>query len=237
MLKAINLRVEYKTNPLGMDETAPRFSYQLTGTSKAQSAYRIVVECEDGSQVWDSGFVQSGENIQIVYQGIMLRRFTTYNWKVKVKDEKGAESDWSKEEAFFETGFMNSAWKGKWITGRTYTANLTGPQRCAKDFVVEGKVKKARLYITALGLYEAYINGKPVTENCFMPGWTQYYDRVQYQVYDIKHLLNKGGNALAASLGTGWFSGRIATNNGRLKTSSLEHTMSRAEIINKIEIG
>ena len=65
MLTAHRLKVEYKTNPIGMDERIPRFSYELTGTANAQSAYKIVVKKEDGELVWDSGFVEDDRCTQI----------------------------------------------------------------------------------------------------------------------------------------------------------------------------
>lgn len=78
-----------------------------------------------------------------------------------------------------------------------------------KKFVL-GKVKKAALNISALGLYEAYVNGKPVTDTRFNPGWTVYEKRLQYQTYDITPLLQEGENELSVLLGRGWWAGRLA---------------------------
>lgn len=218
MLQAVSLRVEYKINPLGMDEPAPRFSYELSGRSEMQTAYRIVILDEDKKTVWDSGFVESGICCQIVYAGEKLKPFTRYDWSVQVKDEHGKAGRISSEEAFFETGFLDSTKHGKWITMRTlrWSSEWSGggyqqpPLRFLRKFEVKKKVVKARLYTAALGLYEAYINGKIVTDEVFTPGWTDYYHRVQYQAYDVTKLIVRGQNMLADVVGEGWFCGTIA---------------------------
>jgi len=78
-----------------------------------------------------------------------------------------------------------------------------------KSFSLSGKVKSARLCITALGLYECSINGKQVSDDVFAPGWTDYHKRVQYKVYDVTNLLRAGENTLGAILGDGWAVGHI----------------------------
>ncbi len=209
MLTACNLKVEYKSNPIGMDEKSPRFSYELDGTGKDQTAYRITVQSEQGETVWDSGFTESNLCNQIVYGGKPLECFTRYNWQVQVKDEKGKISKGGEEKAFFETGFLGTAWQGKWIFARGGTAYKLPPQKLFRPFEVTGKLKAARLYTAALGLYEAYINGQTVTEDIFTPGWTDYYKRVQYQAYDVTKLIKPGKNTAATLLGDGWFCGSI----------------------------
>ena len=59
MLKAVNLKVEYKNNPIGMDESTPRFSYELLGDTSFQKEFRIIVQTEEKEIVWDSGFVKN----------------------------------------------------------------------------------------------------------------------------------------------------------------------------------
>ena len=212
MLTVSNLKVEYKTNPIGMDELSPRFSYKISGTSKRQSACKIIVKDPDGHIVWDSGFIATSHCCQIIYRGEPLKEFTRYTWSVQVKDENGKKSEISKEDAYFETGFLLTEWKGQWIAARGGDGFLLPPQRLIRRFTVSKKLKSARLYTAALGLYEAYINGKNVTEDVFTPGWTDYRKRVQYQAYDVTDLIQQGNNMLADLLGDGWFCGRIARN-------------------------
>ena len=91
---------------------------------------------------------------------------------------------------------------------------IPGPDRVAtdasllrKDFVVESPVRKARLTITALGAYHAYINDQPIAPNTLLaPGWTDFHKRVQYQTYDVTSMLSHGANTLGVVLGGGWYS-------------------------------
>ncbi|MCO5967487.1 family 78 glycoside hydrolase catalytic domain [Actinoallomurus soli] len=78
-----------------------------------------------------------------------------------------------------------------------------------RGFTVTKRVAAARLYVSALGLYEARINGRRVGDDHFDPGWTDYTKRVQYQTYDVTSLLRRGDNAIGALLGDGWYSGNI----------------------------
>ena len=78
-----------------------------------------------------------------------------------------------------------------------------------KCFKAKGKIKRARVYATALGLYELRINGAKVGDYLFVPGWTSYNKRVQYQVYDVTSLLNEDWNAIGIILGNGWYKGNI----------------------------
>lgn len=92
---------------------------------------------------------------------------------------------------------------------------LTDPSRNAApmlrtEFSAENKtVKKARLYVTARGIYEMYLNGRRVGEHYFTPGLTQYNKTHMYQTFDVTDMLNPGSNALGAWLSEGWWSGNI----------------------------
>lgn len=74
-----------------------------------------------------------------------------------------------------------------------------------KNFTIKKVVKKARLYITSLGLYEASINGERIGDCYFTPGWTSYDKRVLYQTYDITHLLKGEHNTISVLVGNGWY--------------------------------
>jgi alpha-L-rhamnosidase len=78
-----------------------------------------------------------------------------------------------------------------------------------KDFTLAKPIAKARLYATALGLYELRLNGGRVGDHIFAPDWTDYKKRVRYQVYDVTSLVKAGANTLAGLVGNGWYSGHI----------------------------
>ncbi len=99
----------------------------------------------------------------------------------------------------------------------SHPASVTYPPAAylRKTFAVAGRVKSARLYASALGLYQCWINGKRVSDDIFTPGWTDYRKRIQYQTYDVTALVKSGNNALGTVLGSGWYSGRIAWTAGK----------------------
>ncbi len=203
MLLPQNLLVEYKKNPLGMDEPGPRFSYNLTGDAKRQTSRRIVVKDEDGAVAWDSGVVGSSQSVLIEYEGDDLKPFTRYFWSVEVQDENGERAE-SKEIAFFETGFMSEPWTAQWINAG-WGGSQNGVHRLIRDFEVPCKVVRARVYATALGTYDIYLNGERIGDDRLKPGWSDYHDHVQYQAYDITEMFREGANRFAVTLAGGWF--------------------------------
>ena len=228
MLNISRMLTEYKVDPMGMDEACPRFCYTLSGSAKKQMTRRIVVtDIFSGKTVWDSGVVHCDETTQIEYAGMPLTPRTRYRWQLKVTDDAGNTAS---AEAFFETGMMGSAWKAQWIAGRTASANCLPVQRTGCTFQLDEVPANARIYISALGLYEAKINGKPVTEDCLTPGWTDYYERVQYQVYDVTPLLRVGENSLSIDLAEGWYTGKICRIWHGHKPTWGEHPMLIAEV-------
>ena len=93
-------------------------------------------------------------------------------------------------------------WKAKWIKPGMDTCDAAPV--FLKDFAVSGKVKKATIYITALGVYEAILNQKRLGDFVLAPGWTSYHKRLQYQTYDVTELL-KENNKLTVTVGKGWY--------------------------------
>lgn len=75
-----------------------------------------------------------------------------------------------------------------------------------KEIEISRPLRSARLYVTARGIYEFYINGQRVGNDYYNPGWTDYRYRIMYNTYDITELLREGTNGLGAMLGSGWWS-------------------------------
>jgi alpha-L-rhamnosidase len=110
-------------------------------------------------------------------------------------------------------------WKASWITpnlAEDETKSNPAPL-LRREFMVNAKkkIERARLYASAMGLYELHLNGKRVGDQYFTPGWTAYDFRLQYQTYDVADMLKSGANCLGAMLGDGWFRGHMAFENGR----------------------
>jgi alpha-L-rhamnosidase len=218
-MRAARLRTEYLENPLGIDLLSPRFSWVCIGAGNGdtQSAYRIVATSEPGEAVWDSGKVASARSTQIAYAGAPLVSRERVCWRVKLWDETGFEGEWS-EKASFEIGLISpSDWSAKWITAPFVPSKK---KRAPADYFqktiqIQNPVTRARLYITACGLYVAKITGVRVGRDRLAPGYTAYSKRVQYQTYDVTQLLEPGENTLEFMLGDGWFRGSIGAYNKR----------------------
>ena len=219
-----NLRCEYKVDPVGIDVRKPRLSWELASTEKGtlQRSYEVRVawseaELAKGKVTWDSGKQASDASIQVEYEGPALQSGQIYYWQVRAADNHGHLSDWSKT-ARWEMGLLEVAdWKAKWITPNLVedvTKSNPSPL-LRREFSVKKKVKRARLYATAMGLYEMTLNGKRAGDEYFAPGWTAYDFRLQYQTYDVTSLVKSGENCLGAMLGDGWFRGRMTWDNKR----------------------
>ena len=207
-MRAINLRTEYLKNPVGIDITAPRLYWNCEGGTM-QTAYRILAKVVDET-VWDSGKVQSSSMTHIPYEGRELHSRERVTWTVTLWDEAGREGEAA--SAFFELGLLeHSDWQAKWITGN-YKVNRKQryPVDCFRKTISVGKaVKRARLYITACGLYEARLDGAKIGDFCLAPGHTDYRKRVQYQTYDVTKKLSAGDHVLSVQLADGWYRGSI----------------------------
>ena len=203
MLSLYDLTVEYKTEPLGLDDTHPRFSWKLRTEKKntLQAAYRLTVT--GGGETWDTGRVESERSILIAYAGPALKPRTEYAWSVTAWTDQGEEAAASSR---FETGLLSGAafeGKAKWITHGLPKEETASPV-FSKTFSVAKPLAKARLYATAYGLYEAEINGEKVDDAYFAPGWTSYHKRLQYQTCAV-HTLREGENTVRFTLGDGWY--------------------------------
>ncbi|PRA09469.1 MULTISPECIES: alpha-L-rhamnosidase [unclassified Paenibacillus] len=213
MLKAILLKTEYLTNPLGIDIVRPEFAWNLVGDSKKQTAYEIIAahtkeELDKASYVWSSGKVSSASMTHVPYGADVRSRERIY-WKVRVWDEHDVAGEWS-ETAFFEMGLLERQdWKAEWICGdyEPKPGERYPVDEFSKTFQIPAFVK-ARMYITACGIYETSLNGMKVGDMVLTPGVTSYEKRIQYQVYDITKQLQSGVNRWDISLGDGWFRGK-----------------------------
>lgn len=217
MLKVAKLRCEYRNNPIGIGELYPRISWQLISDERGvlQTSYQIQVALDDAftDLVWDTGTVESDQSVHVAYEGPGLKSRTRYYFRARIQDNKGNASGWS-DAGFWETGMLDiEEWVAEWIT--TDVDSETLGEACPmfrKPFEVRDNVKSARIYATALGLYELHLNGSKVGDYLFAPGWTSYNKRLQYQTYDVTGLLQKGSNAIGGILGKGWYSGAIRKN-------------------------
>jgi len=210
------LRCENQVDPIGIDELTPRLAWEVDDDRRGarQTAYEIEVTSVNGV-VWQSGRVESGVTSHVVYAGAPLGSRDRCQWRVRSWDADGVASPWS-APASFEIGLVAPAIIGRpsdWRAG-VIRSSLRGTRKIGapapymrRTFTVDGAIESARLYVTAFGLYEAYVNGVKVSADAYRPGWTDYRIRLPYQTYDVTNLLRQGANVLGALLGDGWYCG------------------------------
>ena len=227
-----NLRCEQLANPLGIDVTQPRLSWQISAEQRGagQSAYEILVASSEAkltpgtADLWSSGKVVSAQSIHVRYAGKPLKSRQACVWKVRVWDQAGKVSAWS-PRAVWSLGLLQpDDWRGQWI-GQDEVAAPAAPadpaapavkpapdntRRLAarmlrKDFVVSKPVARATAYVSGLGLSELYLNGRKVGDQVLSPALSDYTKRVFYVTHDVTAQLQPGANARGVWLGNGRF--------------------------------
>jgi alpha-L-rhamnosidase len=238
------LRCEYLANPLGIDERAPRLSWTLESSRRGarQTAYRLRVASSPekltagGGDLWDSGRVESNQTTHVVYAGQPLRSREACHWQVEAWDEAGNAT--KSAPALWTMGLLEPAdWSAKWIAAdpeiirrdkEAIAPTLTEcgtPALFRKEFEVPGPIKRATVYASARGIFELRANGQRIGNDVFAPEWTDYDKRLHYRTYDVTALLKPGRNALAATLGDGWWSGYVGWQETRARYGSLENSL------------
>ncbi len=143
--------------------------------------------------------LKSGKTVRVVSDG---------SWTASGESPAGWESAAKDPQGWVKAATVAPYGKGPW--GQIVAPLPLGSCPHFRTTVkLDKDVKSARLYASALGLYEFRINGKRVGDDCLTPGWTDYNARVQYQTYDITGMLRKGENAMGVILGDGWYAGHV----------------------------
>lgn len=214
-MRATNLMTQNLKCPLGLEGKAPAFSWQLTSSLRgdAQTAWQILAASSqellmrDQADLWNSGKISGNQNTGLIYEGEKLQSRMEVYWKVRVWDKNMKASEWS-EVSWFEMGLLEEKdWKGYWIgRGDEFSGNKSSSPAIIGFFDAEkNNVKKARAYISGMGIFQASVNGMPVSENLYEPGESEFSRRVYYAVYDITPFLRNGKNVLGILLGNGQY--------------------------------
>lgn len=205
------LKTEYLVNPIGIDNPNPRLTWQMADTriGAKQTSFRLMVNTDSialskgKAKEWNTGWLQTSNNL-IVYAGQTLKPFTKYFWRIELTDQQKVKSTAIKIGSF-EMGMMNAKnWQGSWIADNE-NAKLKPAPYFRKTFESNKKIKSARAYITAGGLYELSINGEKVGNHRLDPMYTRFDRRNLYVTYDVTSQIRTGKNAIGVLLGNGWY--------------------------------
>ena len=210
-LKAVRVRVEHLDEPLGIGDREPRLSWCLPAGSTRQLGYEISI---DGTP---TGRVDSADNVLVPWPGEPLSSRERREVRVRVWTEHGRGA-WS-EPGFAEAGLLRpDDWRAVWVEPvehDRYEPGFRPAYLLRGTFEVAAPVVRARLYATARGVYEPYLNARRVGDHELTPGYTEYGTRIQVHTYDVTALVAVGSNALGVLLADGWYRGQV----GMLRSS------------------
>lgn len=249
-LNPVKTTCEYLTNPAVVDVLQPRLAWVNVADAgergQFQTAWQIRVATTEAGlgnpDLWDSQKVDSDQNNRVVYAGKPLSSRQECWWQVRVWDNRGKVSAWSKP-AFWRMGILLSAeWKAQWIgapwegeehfkrpdyPGQKFEDFGPAAPMLRKQFKVGKQIKKAVAFVTGLGYFEFYVNGKKAGDDVLVPNITNYSKRpklgemlinvednfkgykVMYLAYDVTSMLKDGENAIGAILGNGFYNPRM----------------------------
>ncbi len=231
-LEVYDLRVDGMTAPLGVDSVAPRFSWKLRAPAGVrgarQAAWQILAAASREAlagghgEIWDSGRLESAEQLHLPYAGRPLHSSEQVFWQARVWDGDGFASEWSAPQAFTMGVLTVADWApAKWITdaeslkwlnppagekGTNPRANAT--LRLRREIIVRTPMIRAILHVSGLGQYQLYLNGHILSEDEYLltPGWTDYTKTVLYDTYDVTNRMINGLNVVEFELAGGMYS-------------------------------
>ncbi|KAK7943718.1 uncharacterized protein PG986_012831 [Apiospora aurea] len=232
-----NVRIEHHPTGLGIPHPSPRISWGYRGEDSKkppknwlQVSYEIQVRHSRSNHPDVLSFtVDSRNNIFVPWPDDPLVSRERTHLRVRAKGGSFPDpltglktalskiqpawtewSDWILVEAALLDGRAIHYQCNEYSdTGEDQKIEKFRPIWLGRDVDLPAKPGRARLYITALGVYEAYVNRRRVGNECMAPGWTSYNKRLQYQVFDVKDLLIEGTNAIDIHVVEGWYAGRL----------------------------
>ena len=220
-LNLTKLTVEQQDGHQALATSTPRFgwNYNTDAQDVVQTSYRVIVAStkekakNNEGDLWDSGVTESQQMLYIPYGGQALQSRDRAYWKVVTTATVGGKKAKAESEvnAFEISLLKQDDWQAKWIGHEFEDDILVGHTRLAarylrKDFETKGQVEKARLYVSGMGVYSAYLNGIEIApEEILKPTLSDYRKRVYFNSYDVTEMLKEGENAIGVILEGGRF--------------------------------
>ena len=216
-LKLTKLSVEQQYGNQALATSIPRFSwnYETDAEEVLQTSYRIIVAStkekaeNNKGDLWDSGVTNSQQMLYIPYAGKGLQSRDKAFWKVitTVIAKGGKKTKVESDVNSFEISLLKQEdWQAKWIGHEFEDDVLVGHTRLAarylrKDFALRDEISEARLYVSGMGVYNAYLNGQEIApEELLKPTLSWYSKRVYFNTYDVTEMLQQGDNAIGIIL-------------------------------------
>ena len=222
-IEIVNPTVEMQDGSMPLASNEPRFSWQYEAevNNVVQVDYRIIVaSTEDNARkgigdLWDSKKVDTNQMLYIPYEGTPLKSRDRCWWKVYTTvtyGDKGREKTLESDIQYFEISLLSpDDWHAHWI-GRDFEDDkVEGHTAIAArylrtEFPLQKDIDRARLYISGLGVYSAYINGTEVApDELLKPALSDYTRRIYFNAYDVTEDMREGDNAVGVILEGGRF--------------------------------
>jgi alpha-L-rhamnosidase len=217
-LRVAALRAEHRRDALGIGVARPRLTWLVETERRDWWQAGAAVECRGPARGGEAANVEVGgdESVLVAWPFATLRSRERVEVRVRVSGTDGSASDWS-EPLPIEAGLLDpSDWSASFVTPAERPAPGETPAwLLRRSFTVRPGLVSARLYVTALGVYEAELNGVVVGDEVLAPGWTVYDTRLRYATHDVAALLHEGDNAIGATIADGWYRGRLGFGGGR----------------------
>ena len=222
MEKIEHLRCNGEEHPLSVEDSNIVLSFKVVNEGVSLDTSKVAVQIADSEEAEKNLIYQaekSGEGmVSLTCEVKELKAHTRYYYRINVWNQDSVEIGWS-DWSWFETGFLDEEKQTSFIRA-DYEKERKEESECLlmrRDFEVSGKIKRAKVYVTAKGLYEFRMNGEKVGKDYLTPGFTNYKCRTQYQAYDVTNQLKEGKNTVGFILGDGWYKGYINWNEKRKK--------------------
>lgn len=220
MEKIEQLRCNGEEYPLSVEDSNIVLTFKVVNEGVSLDTSKVAVQIADSEETEKNLINQaekSGEGmVSLTCEVKELKAHTRYYYRINVWNQDFVEIGWS-DWSWFETGFLGEEKQTSFIRA-DYEKERKEESECLlmrRDFEVSGKIKRAKVYVTAKGLYEFRMNGEKIGKDYLTPGFTNYKCRTQYQAYDVTNRLKEGKNTVGFILGDGWYKGYINWNEKR----------------------
>ena len=206
MLEIRDVRIDDRGEGCITDNPVPVLSFALF-SSVSDTFLSSAVISVDGREI-----LTTGEQTGIRLTSLFLKPFTVHIVTVDATDNHGERAS---STLGFSTARMGTVWTADWITDSGCVVRGKGspvPMVFRKDFSTEGRIRRAYITATALGIFEISLNGGRVGSDFFAPGFTSYRKNLQYRCYDVTAMLQRD-NGITVTVAGGWAVGRFTYEN------------------------